>query len=263
MSLESRLTKPSNPTTYEAFLNYFDALITFQNRTLGNITVEDATISQGKNRIRARLRYGPELFESAPENFKKGSELLSQYLSEKKVAITLQAHRASLPDFPNLSHALAFLPLQFSMPVPRLIPRETDGGDDDGDDDGSSDDSTGSQFLVSAKFHLFSSTASFVLRNPLNETITVTDLQAVAVYHDDTIGTLKYGYPIILPGDKRESETTRIPVSWRLPASDILKRALGGTLKVNATANATVSVGAMHGIPVSITLRDVGAGVGL
>lgn len=232
----------------------------FENRTLGNITIHDVKIGPGTNAIRAHLRYAP----LGHTNELKGAEMLGRYLSEEKVFVTLEAHKDSLPDFPNLSHALAHLPLQLSIPVPRLIPT-TDDDDDGGDHDGDSrpDGSTGSQFLVSAKFHLFSSTASFVLRNPLNETITVTGLHAVADYHGDVIGTLDYGFPITLPGTEKESETTRLPVSWRLPASDILRRALGGTLKVNATANATVSVGLMKGIPVSLSLHEVGAGVGI
>lgn len=256
---------PSNPTTYEAYLNYFDVLLVYRNQTLGNLTLEDTILVHGKNQIGARLRYAPESFPLGPENLESGSDLISRYLSEEHVAITLRAHSKSLPDFPNLSDALAYLPLEFEIPIPQLPILDDDGGngDGDGDDDAKPSRGTGSQFLVSASFHFLSSTASFILRNPLNATVTVTDLHAVAVYHDNVIGTLDYGYPIILPGTERESETTRIPVSWCLPASDILRRALGGTLKVNATANATASIGTMTGMPLHIQLHEVGAGVGL
>lgn len=238
-----------------AYASYFDALLTYDDRVLGNVTIEDAHVIPGRNRLQARLRYAPRLFEHAHMNEDSGSEMLSRYLSEIPVNVTLQAHRKSLPEFPNLSEALAYLPLKFNLPVPRLIPPPSDDG-------AKTDYGTGSQFLVSAKFHLFSSTASFVLRNPLNESITVTDLHAIAMYHDDLVGILDYGYPITLSGTEPETETTRIPVSWKLPPSDILRRALGGTLRVNATANATVSVGKMRGIPVRLELHEVGAGVG-
>lgn len=256
----------SNPTGYRAYANYADALITFNGSTLGNVTIEDTHIVPGKNRLRARLRYAPRLFRHGPRNEVDGATMLGTYLSEKHVSVTVKAHRDSLPDFPNLSEALAYLPLQFSLPIPRLIPRSDDdeGGGDDDDDNGDEDHhDTGSQFLVSAKFHLFSSTASFVLRNPLNETITITNLHASARYHDDLVGVLDYGYPIMLSGSEPVTETTRIPVSWKIPPSDILRKALGGTLTVNATARATVQVGRMRGIPIDLSLSEVGAGVGL
>lgn len=261
--LSRRLTCLSNPTEYEARLSYADVLLVSNGCVLGNLTVEDVAVLPGPNEIRARLTYAPTLFSHAVENAVEGSRLLSQYLSEKAANISLTAHNASLPDYPELSEALAHLPLSFSVPIPRLLPPAPP---DDGDGDNEGRDSgpgLESQFLVSARFHLLSSSATFVLRNPLNESITITDLSAVALYHDDVVGTLDYGYPIVLSGIDPETETTRLPVSWRLPASDILKRAVSGTLRVNATANATVSIGKMKGFPVNLEIKEVGAGVGI
>lgn len=257
------LTRPSNPTAYQIYVSYLDALLTFENRTLGHVTIENASVTEGKNTIRARLTYAPMRYSGGDANSASGSHMLGQYLSEIPVNATLEAHDESLPDYPNLSHALAHLPLRLALPIPRLI--NDDGGDDDDDDkDGPGEDThTGSQFLVSAKFHLLSSSASFVLRNPLNESVTVTDLHAVARYHDDVVGVLDYVYPITLSGAEPITETTRIPVTWKLPASDILRRAVRGTLKVNATAEARVSVGNMESFPIRLTLYEVGAGVGI
>ena len=196
------------------------------------------------NTLAAMINYTPSIFE----NVKAGEAMLSSYLSEKPTNISLSFHRDSLPDYPELSNALSRTDIKFDLPVPRLVQSATL--------------STGSQFLIAAKFHVFSSTATFVLRNPLNESITITYLSANAFYFDDIIGTLKYDYPIILkPSD--DTETTRLPVRWSLPASDILRRVIGGTLKVNATANATVSIGMMHDIHLQLALQDVGAGVGI
>lgn len=194
-----------------------------------------------------------------------GAKLLGRYLSEEAVNITLAAHRRSIPDYPNLSKALAHLPLAVAIPVPRLIQTDPDGGNDnDDDDDGGigEDKGTKSQFLVSAKFHVFSSTASFVLRNPLNETITIERLHAVANYHEEVVGSLDYEYPITLSGTEAETETPRLPVKWKLPPSDILRKAVSGTLRVNATARAIIAVGQMSGIPIELSLNEVGAGVG-
>lgn len=236
--------------------------MSYNNYSLGHVTLENAHVVKGTNTIRARLRYAPTLFEhDSVENSRAGNAMLSSYLSEVATNITAQAHPLSLPDYPNLSSALAYGPVKFDIPIPRLVPSDEDTAIAKPD--------TGGQFLVSARFHVFSSTASFVLRNPLNTSITITSLTAKARYHDDVIGTMDYGYPIILasktdtPDRRGETETTKIPVRWSLPASDILRRVIGGTLVVNATANATVQVGEFEGLHLSLALHDVSAGVGL
>lgn len=206
--------------------------------------------------MRARLLFSPRRY--GDESAVIGETMLSSYLSEQPTNITARAHRDTLPDYPNLSDALAYGPTELTIPIPRLA--KSAGVDAMGN--------TGNQFLVSAKFHVFSSTASFVLRNPLNATITITSLSAEALYHGDTLGTLHYEFPLVLASrtdtedGRGETELTKIPVKWSLPASDILRRVIGGPLRVNATANATVTIDNFQDLHLNLSLQEIGAGVG-
>jgi hypothetical protein len=74
---------------------------------------------------------------------------------------------------------------------------------------------------------------------------------------------IEYTYPLTLAGDRPTTETSRLPVSWSLPPSDILRKAFRGTLKVNATAHCKVSIGELRPLPLSLEVLEVGAGVGI
>ena len=201
-----------------------------------------------------------------------GARMLSQYLSGNETLVTLAAFNQSMPSRPRLAAALAKVPIQLMLPLPQLdLPT---GDEDDEPDEGAGPSrrshKTGSPFLVKASFHFFSSTASFVLRNPLNESVLIDSLSAVALYHGSPVGTLEFdasligAEPIVLAGDTPTSETPRLPVRWsaRGLGRDALRAALGGTLRLNATAKATVRVGRFGPIDLDITADDVGAGVG-
>ncbi len=115
------------------------------------------------------------------------------------------------------------------------------------------------------------------MRNPLNESIVITELRANATYHGSQVGKLTYDYPITLRGDGKSTETTRLPVAWSFGGMgksskqdtyhtnvlgfEAVKRALGGTLKVNATAVCQVAVGSMNRFTMHLELKEVGASV--
>lgn len=233
-----------NPSQYSAVISDASVLLSYGVLPIGYLIIHRLTIQPGSNDIQAVVRYSPVLFNT----IEAGEAMLSSYLSERPTNISLSFHQQSFPAYPELSKALAKSNVTFQLPIPQLqSPYSL---------------SSPSRFLIEAKFHVFSSTASFTLRNPLNTTITITHLSAFAIYHDDVIGRLRYDYPILLH-PSTNTETTRLSVKWSLPASDILRRVIGGTLKVNATANATVSIGKMHDIHLQLALQDVGAGVGI
>ncbi|ORY83095.1 hypothetical protein BCR37DRAFT_392454 [Protomyces lactucae-debilis] len=248
-----------NPTPYGGYVHAINVLMVYNGSVIGSLTGRNITLQPGGNvSVDALLMYDPTLYGHAAENCAAFSQMLSLYLSELPVNLTLRAHAESVPGMPNLSNALAHLPLEFSMPIPQLhFP------DDSGDDNDDGAGSSGSRFLISAKFHVFSSTAQFTLRNPLNESVTITELDAQARYHEDEVGIIQYTYPITLDGDAPTTETSRLPVSWSLPPSDILRKAIRGTLRVNATAQCRVSIGVLTPLPLTLEVREVGAGVGI
>jgi hypothetical protein len=115
--------------------------------------------------------------------------------------------------------------------------------------------------------HLLSSTATFVLSSPLTKTsIFLTSLNATAYYKEDEVGTIIL--PKLPPDDPRyqemeippgESETRKLPVGWDLGSVgyDAVRRALGGSLKLRAEAEAGVRIGEWRE-----KLWIVGSGIG-
>lgn len=92
--------------------------------------------------------------------------------------------------------------------------------------------------------HIFSSTATFTLSNPLSKTtIYLTYINATAFYHGDVVGRILNEEAFDAPPGL--SETPRLPVDWNLDSVgfDAVKRALGGTLKVDARADTGLRIG--------------------
>ena len=93
--------------------------------------------------------------------------------------------------------------------------------------------------------HLITSTASFRLFSPLpRTTLFITSIQGDAFYnHTILVGSIDYELPFAVPPG--ESTTPRLPVSWDVGdvGYDAVRDALGGTLKLDAKANATVKIG--------------------
>ena len=93
--------------------------------------------------------------------------------------------------------------------------------------------------------HLWSSTAEFTLLSPLHyETLYITWINATALYsHTEPVGKIWYDEPFAVPPGATTSP--RLPVDWSLGSVgyDAIKQALGGTLKLDATATVGVRVG--------------------
>lgn len=112
--------------------------------------------------------------------------------------------------------------------------------------------------------HLISSTASFRLISPLpSTTLYITSIHAIAFYdHTVPVGSIDYELPIAVPPG--ESTTPRLPVVWDIGGAgyDAVRDALGGTLRLDAKANASVKVGVWEE-KVWFTGRGIGAHVRL
>ena len=72
----------------------------------------------------------------------------------------------------------------------------------------------------------------------------ITSISAVAIYnHTDPVGTIDYDLPFEVPPGV--STTPRLPVDWSLDGAgyDAVRDALGGSLKLDAKADAGVRIG--------------------
>lgn len=153
--------------------------------------------------------------------------------------MTLQTHRGSIPAQPELGEALSTFSV--SLPAPPLGGSAPPGGGHGGNGD---DDDGKHHFIKDSTFHIFSSTANFVLDSPLKRTqITLATIDAKAFYKGDAVGRIYYDEPLEVPPG--ESETPRLPVQWDLDSLgyDAIRRALGGTLKLSAFARVDVAIG--------------------
>lgn len=93
--------------------------------------------------------------------------------------------------------------------------------------------------------HLITSSASFTLVSPLpRTTLYITSIHANAFYnHVVLVGSIDHDLPFAVPPG--QSITPRLPVAWDISGAGYgaVRDALGGTLKLDAKANATVKIG--------------------
>lgn len=92
--------------------------------------------------------------------------------------------------------------------------------------------------------HLLSSTAIFTLASPFTTTtLYITSINATALYHQSTVGRIYHDLPFAVPPGL--SETPGLPVDWSLGSVgyEAVKKAIGGQLRLNATADVSVRIG--------------------
>jgi hypothetical protein len=92
---------------------------------------------------------------------------------------------------------------------------------------------------------MWSSTAVFTLVSPLpGTTLYITSVNAVALYnHTEPVGTINYRLPFAVPPGI--SHTPKLPVDLNLGGVgyDALRKALGGTLKLDTQAKIGIQIG--------------------
>ncbi|KAK6535125.1 hypothetical protein TWF694_001607 [Orbilia ellipsospora] len=222
----------NNPTNYTARIPYANIQFTKNETVLGNGTIRDITIGLKENTAVLEAFWAPA--DGGDLAWATGAALLGDYISGKNTTITLRAHEHSIPSLPDISKALSSL--KFDIPLPSL-PLDDEGG-------APSDPSGRSHFVQSATLHVLSSTGTFVLRNPLKkDTIFMSNLTGIASHNGTILGTLNYAYQFAVPPGV--SETPKLPVEWSLNGVgyDIVKKAIGGILKIDAKAHCNVKVG--------------------
>lgn len=233
MTLEA-LVNITNPTPYAAFVPYVNIHILKNGIVLGSATAENLNLVRGNNtNLVVTANWDPTADGEAGR--KVASDLISEYLSGRNVSIDVKTHRGTLPSVPQIGEALSKLNVTIAAPSLDLP------GDDDGDGDGKRK----GHFIRDATFHVLSSTATFTLASPLvYNTIYIDWINATALYnHSEPVGHIVYGLPFAAPPGL--STTPRLPVDWSIGSVgyDAVKKAIGGSLKLDASANVTVRIG--------------------
>jgi hypothetical protein len=239
----------TNPTPYSANIPYINIHIVKNGSIIGEATADHIDVKPGNNtNLLIKATWDPSMGnEDAP---RVGRELISQYLSGYNISVGLKTHRGSIPAAPQLGEALSGL--NITVAAPRLSLPDT-GDDRPGEKE---------HFIRDAIFHVFSSTATFTLVSPLrDETLYIDWVNATAIYnHTEPIGQIEYGEPIEVPPGA--SLTPRMPVDWSVGSVgyEAVKKALGGHLKLDATADVALRLGAFKET-VWYVGRGIGAGV--
>ncbi|KAK6351715.1 hypothetical protein TWF718_004862 [Orbilia javanica] len=223
----------TNPTNYTAIIPYLNILFTKNGTILGNGTLVNAAIGKGENQVTVEAFWAPA--DGGEEARTMGMALLGEYVSGGNSTITIRAHERSIPSLPDLSKALESLEFTLPLPPPPLSSSPSPPGVDPTDPP---------RFVQSATLHVLGSTGSFELRNPFQkDTIFISDINGVATYNGTVLGTLDYEYQIAIPPGL--SETPKLPVQWTLKGVgyDILMKAAGGVLRIDAKAECNVRIG--------------------
>lgn len=220
--------------------------------TIGNASVSNINIVPGENSVIVKAIYAPtgKGRDGSKDAIEKGLELLGEYVSGRNTTLTVTAFEGTIPSLPELSRALSGLGA--TLPIPRLQPPPSQHDPDDPSDD---QPASTSPFLQGATMHIISSTATFVLHNPLPKTpIIIYDLNGKAIYDGMKLGSMCYDeeWEILAGREAGEgglSLSPRLPVDWKFggQAYKAMVDALGGDLKIDARANITVGVGRWRG----------------
>ncbi|OHE97658.1 hypothetical protein CORC01_07073 [Colletotrichum orchidophilum] len=227
MTLEA-LVNITNPTPYTASIPYVNIHIVRDGFVLGSATAENLRVVQGNNtNLVVRANWDPTSEGEAGR--KIASDMISEYLSGRNVTIDVKTHRGTIPTAPLIGEGLS--KLNISIAAPKLdLPGE--GGKK-------------GHFIRDATFHVLSSTATFTLVSPLRyNTIYVDWVNATALYnHTEPVGRIVYDLPFAAPPGT--SVTPKLPVDWSMGSVgyDAVRRAIGGVLTLDASANVTVRIG--------------------
>jgi len=238
----------TNPTIYTARVPFINIHVLNNGSILGYATARNINVVRGNNsNILVQATWDPTKLGDKKAQ-KIARDLLSQYISGYNTTLTFQTHQNSIPYQPKIGEALSRFPIE--IPTPRL---STPG------DGKEANDGDNPKFLDDATFHLFSSTADFTLHSPLqHSTIYIENINATALYnHTEPIGKIDYDLPFKVPPGA--SKSPKLPVDWSLDSVgyEEIRKALGGTLKLDAKGNVKVRLGHW-----TETVWYVGSGIG-
>ncbi|KAE8353904.1 hypothetical protein BDV28DRAFT_132167 [Aspergillus coremiiformis] len=221
----------TNPSAYSASVPFVDLTLMYNQTKVAHVTARDLMIVPGVNSgIYADFQWNP-LALGGPAGVTAGQDMLSQYVSGYNTSVTIRSHKGTIPALPELGQALSRLGLEVQIP---RVPVSGNPGGEDGKQ----------KFIQDATLHLWSSTAQFTLSSPFsNTTVEITSVDANAFYQKhEEVGSINYYIPFPVPPGL--SKTPRFPVKLNLHGIgyDALKKALGGSLKLDAVAKVDVLI---------------------
>ena len=202
--------------------------------------------------IRIDATWDPTKF-GGEKGAKIGRDLISQYVSGFNTTLTFQTHEGSIPYQPKIGRGLSKFAVE--IPTPRLS--APSNGSPDGDDDHDGGDEP--HFIKDATFHVFSSTAQFTLLSPLQRSsIFIERINATALYnHTEPVGKIFYDLPFKVPPGASQSPRLPVDVDFDSVGYGEIRKALGGTLKLDARGTVAVRLGQW-----TETIWYVGSGIG-
>ncbi|PWW75297.1 hypothetical protein C7212DRAFT_198284 [Tuber magnatum] len=225
-----------NPTPWEAIIPHISVHIIHDDFVLGNASIVNGHVTTGINFLYIGATWDPQA-HGGHEAEKAGKCLASEYISGHNTTITIRPHANSIPSMPLLSKLLSNFTA--TIPTPRL-PVPGNGRPPD----------SSPNFIESATVHLISSTADFLLNNPLRkDKVTIEAFNGTAKYKGNELGKIESSKPFaIKPAVEGRTTTPRIPVRWKFGGAgyEAMRRALGGRLAVHAEALCSVRIGKLQ-----------------
>ncbi|KAF9693500.1 hypothetical protein EKO04_008295 [Ascochyta lentis] len=225
----------TNPTNYTATIPYFNINVLVNGTLIGSATVENSTVHPGNNSgTVVTVLWDPYTYGGI-KGKDVGREWLSQFISGFNTSLTMQAHNGTIPSQPALGHLLSQFPI--TVPAPHM-------STPDSDDDAPPSDGKNTHFIRSATMHILSSTALFTLFSPFRTTtMYITSMNATAYSDGHEAGKILYDLPFAVPPGL--SESPRLPVDWSFGSLgyEAIRKALGGSLQLNAFAIVGVRIG--------------------
>ncbi|RPA90079.1 hypothetical protein L873DRAFT_1831812 [Choiromyces venosus 120613-1] len=225
-----------NPTPWKAIVPYMSVHITHDGFILGNASIVNGHVVTGMNTFSIQATWDPQA-HGGHKAEEAGRRLAGEYISGYNTTITIRLHANSFPSMPLLSKLLSNY--NVTIPTPRLPVPGKDGPSD-----------CPPNFIESATMHLISSSADFLLNNPLRkDKVTIEAINGTAKYKGSELGKIVSSKPFaIKPAVEGRTTTPRLPVRWKLRGVgyEAMKRALGGTLAVHAEALCLVRVGKLQ-----------------
>ncbi|GIC91202.1 uncharacterized protein Aud_007644 [Aspergillus udagawae] len=224
----------TNPTEYSAAVPYADFMMLYNGTKVAHITALDiALASKAVATIRVDIMWEPS--KGGQDGVEAGREFLSKCVSGSNITVTVQGHEGTIPTLPEFGRALSKLGFEFQLPRISIPgpPKAPNG--DNGD----------TRFIQEATLHLWSSTAEFTLFSPLPKTlIDIISVQANAYYlgHEE-VGSINYSVPFQVPPGVSKTPRMTVEMNPDGIGYDALKRALGGSLELDAMATVGVRVG--------------------
>ncbi|KAF9974096.1 hypothetical protein BGZ73_002626 [Actinomortierella ambigua] len=236
----------NNPSSISASLGSLSFFWGYNGFLVGLATVPSAVLQPGPNTVETIGMMDPLLdcrqraydpMCDPEEAAQAARAFLSGYISgDNTTAIDILGHEESTK-IPLLHPLISSLRIRSTLPVMEQ------------------------EFLLSTTMYLLSSMIVLELRNPLDTTIWILNINGTAFYKDEPLGHIRVNFerdiatpkPIEIPANDHQGEnsgyvkTPRLPVSYELSSVgyEALKQALGGTLEVDVLCHIKARVGNM------------------